>query len=102
MDRLVVSNDNNVLHVAGEIDATTAAHFIEALHETTGGIMIDLAECTFMDSTGITTLLEADMLTRSRGANLVLVSPSDAVVRVLAICGMDEMFTVRAEPAGAC
>jgi anti-anti-sigma factor len=53
--------------------------------------VIDLREVTFVDSTGLNVLINAN---RVRADGLVLRSPAGAVARVLELSGMDRMFRI--------
>jgi anti-anti-sigma factor len=72
--------------VTGEIDMTVEAEFRKAIHGDP--VFIDLADVTFMDSTGIRVLLEA------RQQRDVLVGPrSREVDRLFELAGLSDMFT---------
>ena len=62
---LSATNDLNGIHLAaaGEIDAAVANAFLarlrDALKETDGVVVVDLAAVTFIDSSGVTALFQA-------------------------------------------
>lgn len=76
-------SDTPLVRVRGEIDATNAPSFADALQAvaTIGGreVDLDLSSVTFIDSTGIRALLEG----RRLGLDLRLVASSAQVDRVL-------------------
>jgi len=78
--------------VRGDVDAASAARFADAIHATESAIVIDLSACSFMDSTGISVLVEAKALADARCAAFVLMAPSVAVARLLQICGMSSFL----------
>jgi anti-anti-sigma factor len=82
-----VASDGTIV-VRGDIDAASAPRFADAIHATTSAVAIDLRGCSFMDSTGISVLVEAKALADARSAGFALVEPSVAVARLLEICGM--------------
>jgi anti-sigma B factor antagonist len=68
-----------------------------ATHRAPGAtIILDLSGLSFMDSTGMRLLLEADAESRANGHSLELRAPTKAVTRVLEIAGvLDRLpFTV--------
>lgn len=78
--------------VEGELDLSVAEQLQQAIDgDGTGTTLVDLAGCTFMDSTGIAVVLRAR---RSReengGGRIVLHSPSKQVAKVLRITGLTE------------
>lgn len=84
--------------VSGEIDAHTAPRVAAALADTPlDRIVVDMSGVEFVDSSGLRVLIEAHQATDRRGAALVLAEPSDAVVRLLQISGVDDYLNV--EPA---
>ncbi len=66
----VVGDDSVVLHLQGELDMATAAHLRHALdHALTGdatGLVLDLTDLTFVDSTGINLFLSASRQAEDR------------------------------------
>ena len=85
-----------VLVVAGEIDADTAGVLSDALAAAAAAapsvVAVDFAAVTFMDSTGINTLLRAHHDMVARGTRLALAGALPAVVRVLDITGVDHVI----------
>jgi anti-sigma B factor antagonist len=78
--------------VRGDVDAASAARFADAIHASSGAIVIDLRACSFMDSTGISVLVEAKALADARCVAFQLLAPSVAVARLLEICGMSSFL----------
>ena len=87
------------LVVSGEMDMATARQFSaaakSALAEASASdLVIDLAGVSFMDSTGLGSLVEIQNDAEARGVALVLHAPSERVVEVLRLTGMLDAFTV--------
>jgi anti-sigma B factor antagonist len=84
--------------VWGELDCTSArlldAELAELLREGTCRLTVDLAEMTFIDSTGLATLVSALRAARERGGDVVLHAPRRCVRKVLAISGADRFFVL--------
>lgn len=82
-----------VLVITGELDLATAPDVREAIRSTflaTGDrIVLDMSRVTFIDSTGIRTVLEAQ---QHATATLVLVAPSAPVTRVLDVTRLRGRF----------
>ena len=85
-----------VLALEGELDVANAADAQKrmlSLDLRRGAqLVLDLSELTFMDSTGIRVILQAEQYARMHGAELVIVRPPDDVMRVLELVGLDEQL----------
>jgi anti-sigma B factor antagonist len=86
------------LRVGGEIDVFTAPTLAASLAELTATpsarVEIDLDGVTFIDSTGLRVLIEADRRMRDRESVLALVRPSRAVSRLLELTALGDWLTV--------
>ena len=85
--------------VAGELDFTTVGHVRSAIEaeckrrpETLG---IDLAAVEFADSHALRLFVATHRNLERQGCRLVLIHPSEQVVRLLAITRLDELLRVR-------
>jgi anti-anti-sigma regulatory factor len=72
---------------------------------TGGGVRfrVELALCTYLDSTFLGTLLHLQRLARGRGGELVLIAPSRECLELLTQLGIHEFFVIEpacASPAG--
>jgi anti-anti-sigma factor len=88
-----------VLAVSGELDLDTAGELRRRLLATDGGrsrTVVDLAECAFIDSTGIGLLVRAAKRAQEeRGPRLVIVAPPGGQVRrTLRLCNVDTRVPV--------
>jgi anti-sigma B factor antagonist len=85
-----------VLALSGELDAANATEAHKRLLGLAlrpgGELVLDLSELTFMDSTGIRPILQADEHARRHGASLVVARPPAQVLRVLELVGLDEQL----------
>jgi len=89
---------NVVLRVVGEIHATTAPQFSErlnaAISEGRTGVVLDLTGVEFIDSTGLSVLLNGlRRVTRVRGA-MVLACANPTVLRLFEITKLDSTFEI--------
>jgi len=85
-----------VVRVRGEIDMAAAPVFRErltAVIESNGDdVVVDLADVSFMDSSGLVVLVEAHQKLESASRKLLIARPSPAVTRVLEVTGLDRLF----------
>jgi anti-sigma B factor antagonist len=88
--------------VSGELDLATAPRLSAAVAEHGGAkvLVLDMTATTFIDSTGVRALLQADRRAARSGSRLVVVAGDGAVRRVLELCELDGRLTiVRDHPA---
>lgn len=87
-----------VLHVAGEIDISTAPHLGHVLERIQGvadtGVAVELAEVEYIDSTALHVLVEAQRRASVEGGRLVLVGLVDGPRRLLELSGLGDAFTL--------
>jgi anti-sigma B factor antagonist len=85
------------VRLAGELDLYNASEISAALAEPVGDsperLVIDLTEVTFVDSTALGTLVEANR--QLQGTTLVLAAPGPDVLRALEVSGLVQHFDVR-------
>ena len=85
-----------VLCLEGDLDLATfdplSGILAEILEQRPATVAVDLARVSFLDSTGIRCLVNAARAAATEGCKLVVRRPSATVVRVLAICGVDELL----------
>lgn len=82
----VVEDGCREIEIEGELDLAVADRLQRALADCGGDrILIDLASCQFIDSTGMALILKAD---QASDARIVLHSPSEQVRRTLEVTGL--------------
>jgi anti-sigma B factor antagonist len=86
-----------IIDVRGELDVTTVSAFRALLVDTIrrekpGQVIVDMLHVTFMDSTGVGTLVVGYNAAREVGAEFVVRNPSTFVHRQLHITGLTEVF----------
>ena len=89
--------------VAGEVDLATAHQCHGVLDDLSTQasihhLIIDLSDCTFIDSTGLSLLVAAQRQVTSR---LAVVAPHSQVRRTLTVAGLDTVFVVHMTTAEA-
>ena len=85
-----------VVRLVGEVDMATSPAVKNTLAELVEGghlaVVVDLSEVTFMDSSGLHALVDAQRRLSESGGKVVLRKPGPAVDRLLQITGMSPMF----------
>lgn len=88
-----------VIRAAGEVDLYSSPELRKAILESAPTadqeVGIDLSAVTYIDSSGVATLVEGLRCARERGVGFVLVTPSAAVLQVLELARLDSVFEVR-------
>jgi anti-sigma B factor antagonist len=93
-----VDERTHVLAPHGEVDALTAPRLGRRLlglaDEGKTRVVVDLSNVTFMDSTGIGVLLNALRQLRQRKGGLVLVCPTERIMRPFQITGLMDQLRI--------
>jgi anti-sigma B factor antagonist len=90
-----------VVHVAGEVDISHEEELRnelrEALAQNTQGIVVDLTDCEFIDSSGVRTLLLSREAQHAKGETerLAVAASSEQILRILGVMGIDKVIPVR-------
>ena len=102
-----------LLEIHGELDLSTATQLEKPLEEAVesedGAVLIDLADCQFIDSTGLALIVRAWQRVDAAAGNggkggLVLCCQNEQVRRVLEVTGLEHslrVFPTRDEAAAA-
>ncbi|MDP2291311.1 MAG: STAS domain-containing protein [Actinomycetota bacterium] len=88
--------DDGAVVVHGDIDMA-GGPILEAVlrpREGTDAVLIDLADVSFIDSSGLRSLLDAARRAHARGTEVVLRSVGPEVSRLLEITGTSEQFRI--------
>lgn len=77
--------------VSGELDLATVPQLSAVVAEHRGArlLVLDLNAVSFIDSTGVRLLIEADRAAAGAGSRLVVLAGDGPVRRVLALCELD-------------
>jgi anti-sigma B factor antagonist len=88
-----------VVRVAGELDLSNVSAFEAELAALVrhGRVVVDLAECTFLDSSALRALVIAYRAATDEGAEFSLSAPTLAIRRVLEVASIDRLITVTDE-----
>ena len=84
-----------VIKVAGEIDAATAPQLAESLERCSGmSVCVDLAEVTFIDSSGLAVLSRAHKRADETGGEFSVKNPAANVRKAFEITRLDHLLTL--------
>jgi len=101
--RLQLTVDADTVSVVGEIDARTSLDLIEVVDKllADGATTLDLAGVTFMDSSGLRVLVDAQRTSLQSGNRFVVNRPSSRVRKILQISGLLDAIEITEHPARA-
>jgi len=95
----------HVICVRGEIHVTTAPRFAESLTEAIESgktaLVLDMTGVEFIDSTGLSVLLNGLRLITQRRGRLALVCTNPTVLRLFQITNLDNTFDIFADRPAA-
>ena len=93
------------LDLEGEVDVYTAPQLEKALIEHSqqgaGRVVVNLAQVEYMDSTGLSALIQGHATLAQSGGTLLLVSPRPRIARLLAITGLASRLSVYSNESDA-
>ncbi len=88
----------DVYHLVGEIDLATSHLLSTAISSAMAAgalrIVLDFAEVTFVNSTGLGAMVAATKALRAQGGDLVLRNFQGIPTALLATTGLDQFFTL--------
>ena len=87
------SNGSSVVAVAGEIDMATAPELANVLNDfAQESVVVDLSAVTFIDSSGLATLADAQKRMRHAGGQLAIDRVQPSVQKLFEITRLTELF----------
>jgi anti-sigma B factor antagonist len=103
------ADDTTVVNVAGEIDMDTGPAFrqglLHALGAGRGGLIVDLSDATFLDSSALTSLVNAfDDLREANWGTLAIVATDSRMRALFDVARLDrdfQIFETRADALAA-
>src|SRR3954468_22471213 len=103
---LAADDDMTVVNVAGEIDMDTGPAFqvglLRAIGAGRGGLIVDLSQATFLDSSALTSLVNAfDDLRRRGGGKLAIVASDSRMRALFDVARLDRDFHIYSTRADA-
>jgi anti-sigma B factor antagonist len=96
--RVVEANGANTVFLSGDIDLERSPEARTALLATVKKgrpVIVDLSEVSYMDSSGVASLVEAFQRARAANLDFSLARVSSQVLKVLTLARLDKIFTIR-------
>lgn len=89
---------NPTLQVTGELDVATAGalvkHLEDAVRDASGPVVLDLENLTFIDASGLNTVLRAQHAADRSGVRLMLRNCPHCFHRIVDLTGLDAVFDI--------
>lgn len=104
MQVVKITQDVVQIKLTGRLDMAGAVQIdlgFSAVSGANRGIIVDLADVTFLASIGIRTLVLGAKTVQRRGGKLVLLNPTSDVEQVLEVTGMTDMMPIMHDSAAA-
>lgn len=87
----------DMITVVGRVDSNTAPELDQAIKDVMANgrhnLVIQLAGVNYLSSAGLRSLVAALRECKQQRGNVLLVSPSERVLEVLRLAGLDSLFT---------
>jgi len=84
--------DGHVVSVTGELDMATAPALESCLKPLDGAVTLDCSGLTFMDSRGISLLVQTHLRLEEGGGRLTIAALPSSCRRVLEVMNLDEVL----------
>ena len=87
----------SVVAFTGEVDLESSPAAREVLLkclESTSKVIVDLSEVSYIDSSGVASLVEALQAAKKNGSQFALAAVSEPTRRVLELARLDKVFTL--------
>ena len=95
----------NVIRVTGRVDANTAAQFEARLKEYIAAghhhLVLEMDGTEFLSSAGARALISAQKSLKGRGGELSIAQPSERVLEVLHLAGLEVLFPIHKDTEAA-
>ena len=95
--RIKDENGATVVAFEGDVDLESSPEARKILLDCLGrtsSLLVDLSAVTYIDSSGIASLVESYQKARKAGGHFALVAASDSVLSVLRLSRLDKVFTM--------
>ena len=91
--------ETTVVSLSGDVDLDNSPQVRRALLNAVGekrAVLVDMSGVSYIDSSGIASLVEAYQSARRGRTAFALVAVSDAAMRVLELARLDQVFSIHA------
>lgn len=90
-------DDGLVVSLVGDVDLESSPQARKVLLECVGrkrAVIADLSKVTYIDSSGVASLVESLQAARKGGTTFALAAVSESAMRVLQLARLDKVFTI--------
>lgn len=95
--RIEENTGYTIVHLSGEVDLnrspTVRKAILECLQDGCD-LLIDLTEVTYIDSSGVASLVEGFQVSRQNALDFALIGVSDTAMSVLHLARLDRVFPI--------
>jgi anti-sigma B factor antagonist len=96
---LTTARGESVVAVTGDVDLATIGDLRRSLRgvidQALGDVVLDLSNVTYMDSSGLSVVLETRDVLQRNGRALIVANPSAQVATILKLCGLTDHLETR-------
>jgi anti-sigma B factor antagonist len=93
-----------VIAISGDVDLESSPKVRDVLLECVGSkrpVLVDMSTVSYIDSSGVASLVEAHQLARKGKSAFALADVSQSAMRVLELARLDKVFTIHPSLADA-
>ena len=87
-----------IVEMSGEVDLSCSPdarkQILECLDNSEVGVLVDLSQVSYIDSSGIASLVEGYQTAKKKSLNFGLIGVSDAAMNVLQLARLDKVFPI--------
>ena len=90
---------HKILSLSGDVDLHSSPQARKAILDALAGgapLLVELSAVSYMDSSGVASLVEGYQTARKRGLEFALVGVAPAAMSVLKLARLDRVFTIHA------
>ena len=91
--------DTTIVALSGDVDLDSSPKVRTVLLESVRekrGVLVEMSAVSYIDSSGVASLVEAYQTARNGSTTFALVAVSDAAMRVLELARLDRVFSIHA------
>lgn len=91
--------DRTIVSLSGDIDLESSPKVRSVLLESVGarrGVLVEMSAVSYIDSSGVASLVEAYQSARRASTSFALVAVSDSAMRVLELARLEQVFAIHA------
>ncbi len=99
--KVIMEGEFAVVHLEGEIDLSCASAVRKTILDQISlgqHTCVNLAQVSYIDSSGIASLVEGFQAAKKKGLQFFLIAVSEPVMSVLALARLDKVFSIHATP----